>query len=370
MKLNRLAMIALMALGVVACDKNNNDSDELTAGKKSVVLKLDGLVGTSRAANGTPGAEGKINLANVVIVFSDGSSIIKYEELNSQSGANWTALTTTGVAYHNLDNRITQVHVIGNTTGKTIKLDGTVAEMKASTLDVKDEQDMSNVTLFGEDDYLEPAAGSHGDASHPDDELTMFNAEVNLKPLIARIEIGNIQCEDLGTLYKSLSLQDIGLMNFNGIISLDGVTKGLEMTMANVLEPGTGTRADGEIVFGESVCAGWGWDAISNEVLDGAADIHYPTTGNDRYVYHFIPRNDLKVKLYLSATDVNDHVSPFTTVTAGFDGTTFEVGKIYQLSLVFGEENIKPWDPDETICVNVKVNVAEWDIQQLTPVYE
>ena len=40
MKLNKLVLVALLALGATACDKND-ENDALTAGKKSVVLKIE-----------------------------------------------------------------------------------------------------------------------------------------------------------------------------------------------------------------------------------------------------------------------------------------------------------------------------------------
>ena len=65
--------------------------------------------------------------------------------------------------------------------------------------------------------------------------------------------------------------------------------------------------------------------------------------------------------------------SSLNTVTANFTGDSdfvYEPGKIYKLDLAFSENNIGPWNPDEAICVKVKVTVADWTIKTLTPTFE
>lgn len=59
------------------------------------------------------------------------------------------------------------------------------------------------------------------------------------------------------------------------------------------------------------------------------------------------------------------------TLTAKFAPQNgFQAGYIYQVDLEFTEKDLKPWDPNAQICVNVSVTVKDWEITSLDPIYE
>ena len=56
------------------------------------------------------------------------------------------------------------------------------------------------------------------------------------------------------------------------------------------------------------------------------------------------------------------------TLSIGFDGiTSFEPGKIYRMDVHFGENNLD--ESNEAICVEVEVEIANWVVVEVTPVF-
>lgn len=372
MKITRFFAIAMAALSLAACSKENTENNGNVDGTKSVALRFEGL-STSTKAVGDPQSAGQITLKNMTVYFTDGKNILKKEVLNSDSPA-WAELTGDGYVFHQLPSTVSQIQIVGNSAGKTIT-EGTVDALKASVLKAAGEQEFTNVTLFGEDiELTKTTADEHGD--------NMYTATVDLKPLVARFEIGNIACTDMGEgPVSQFDLRVIGLMDFNSAVKLDGTVAGTEYTLGNVLEPGS-EPAENKVVFGEADDeAGWAWDKIA-----GATNITDATPWNPgegkKFVYQFIP-NKLangkmaQVKLVLDNVVWTDGTNnPFNSVVTakfqkdGQDLTAFEAGKIYTVDYQFKGENVGPWNPDDTKCVQINVTVASWEIVALTPVFE
>lgn len=414
MKISKSLFLAFAGLGLFACSNEDVTTGVDNSGNNSIVIKLDGL--TASRSVGDPvnddNSDNKVatTLNDVAIVLSDGSTIYGVETLKNvaeegQDKTNWTQLTTSGSGYiiHEVSSHVREVHVIGNyaenedlktwveATQKTPTLSN-VSQMKAKVVQANTQQDFTKVTLFGEDVALTTAGSdTAGDPNHDVEEgtttHTMLQAEVNLKHLVSRIEIGNIQCEDLGTMYKRLTLKYIGLLNYYNQIHLDGTTPEVAMTLDNVLEPTDANKSPEEGYYSWSnsttnALYAWAWDKIeASAVINNKGTQWNPTLneGTGKFVYQFIPDEvsgkTFNVKLYLDAVENNtsNAVSAFHTVTAKFEGGSAisgEPGKIYKVDFKFGEENIGPWNPSEVICVKVTVSVEDWTIQTVTPTFE
>lgn len=374
MKTAKMFLVTLAALSMAACSNNDEIPGMNNEGTKSVALRLDGLA-TSTKAVGDPQEAGKIALSNLTVYFTDGTNILKKETLNSESPA-WSELTTTGHVFHQLPSAVNAIQIVGNSDGKTIT-EGTVTALKGSVLKAAGEQEFTNVTLFGEDTELtKTTADEHGD--------NVYTATVDLKPLVARFEIGNIACTDMGTgPVSGFDLKVIGLMDFNSGVTLAGAASGTEYTLANVLEPGS-EPAEGKVIFGEADDeADWAWDKITGATnITDAIPWNPGESGDKKFVYQFIP-NKLangkmaQVKLVLDNVVWTDGTNnPFNSiVTAKFqkggeDLTAFEAGKIYTVDYKFKGENVGPWNPDDVKCVQINVTVTSWEIVALTPVFE
>lgn len=388
MKLSKYFMMAAASLALFACS-NDEDVPGLNGeGTKSVALKLDGLSsGTSTKAVGDSEVDQdgqKIGLSNMTIYFTDGTNILKKEVLNSESPA-WSELTGAGHIFHQLPADVSQIQIVGNTTGKTIT-ETSVANLKNSVLNAAGEQTFTNVTLFGEDTSLEGPTDD-GEDGHGN---VLYTATVDLKPLVARFEIGNIGCSDMGDptcAIKKYDLRVIGLMDFNSAVKLNGTAAGTEYTVANVLEPGS-EPAEDKVVFGEANAdADWAWDKISGE---GSTGINSKGSWNPKkedgqegkFVYQFIPNkladgSMAQIKLVLDNIEWADGTkNPFNSVVTakfqkgGQDLDTFEAGKIYTVNYQFPSEKIGPWNPGDVKCVLLNVTVANWEVVALTPVFE
>lgn len=408
MKISKSLFLAFAGLGLFACSNEDVTTGVDNSGNNSIVIKLDGL--TASRSVGDPvnddNSDNKVatTLNDVAIVLSDGSTIYGVNTLKSTDGGDWTQLTTstTGYIIHEVSSHVREVHVIGNyAENSTLKawVEGTpmssnVSEMKALVVQANTQQDFTKVTLFGEDVALTTAGiDTEGKPDHDVEEgtttHTMLQAEVNLKHLVSRIEIGNIQCQDLGTMYKQLTLKYIGLLNYYNQIHLDGTTPEVAMTLYNVLEPGTTIIGEDKYCWSDPGISEakyndykWAWDEIATgAVITDKGTPWNPTLneGTGKFVYQFIPDKvsgkNFNVKLYLDAVETNtsNAVSAFHTVTAKFEGGSAisdEPGKIYKVNFKFGEENIGPWNPSEVICVKVTVSVEDWTIQTVTPTFE
>lgn len=409
MKISKSLFLAFAGLGLFACSNEDVTTGVDNSGNNSIVIKLDGLSDGSRSVGdpttGDDNTTVLTTMSDVAILLSDGTKILGHTTIdaNSQS-TEWGQLKGSGYIMHEVNSHVREVHVIGNYTKHTglknivdnIADDGTTDLSNVTTQVIKaaSQQTFGEVTLYGVDNALTTVTGGdEGDAdNHEGTTHTMLQADVTVNHLVSRIEIGNIQCTDLNdgadAMYDKITLKYIGLLNYYNQTTIGG-TVSTPMTLANVLEPTDANKTPGEGMYSWSATSSnadynWAWDPIDNSadaaVLDSKDEVYNPST-NKKFVYQFIPSQvkesglkNFNVKLYLDAQEKGtNNINAFHTVTANFTGDTdftYEPGKIYKVDLAFGEENIGPWNPDEVICVRVKVTVADWTIKALTPTFE
>lgn len=401
MKLTKGLFMACASLALFACSNEDTPmEDNLNNGEtQSIAIKLEGLNtgnGNGRAVqdpeNETTTGEGiTATLSDIALLGSDGTNILYVETLSSTANSEeWGQLTSgeDGYIMHEVPGNVRQVYAIGNySVNTTLKswvegfnggqTDATNDQMESQVITAASQQTFDNVTLYGYDTALEAIVPST-DTEHTTN--TLLGAEIEVAPLVSRIEIGTIQCTNLGNIYKQIDLKYVGLLNYYNQTTLGG-TNDVPMTVTNVEEPANTTApSEGNIKWGVTNDANykWAWDAISGATFDSKDDIH--TAGQNKvYAYQFIPTpvtsENFNVKLYLDAKENTTEAttSPFHSVTANISGSTgFQpvAGMIYKVDLKFAEENIGPWNPDEDICVNVKVTAKKWTIKTLTVEYE
>lgn len=363
MKLNKFFLLGLVSLAFAACSSDEDVADIQGGEKQSVVLKINTDQPGNRAL-GEAMNEGKITLKDVTIFYADDNgNIAQFTKLNSQS-PDWNKLTTTGYVEHNLPAAIKQVYVVGNTAQFNLSQMSSKQKLEEFAFGASTQADANNVLLYGFDTALEKLKEITDDQGHGN----VFKADLTINPLVSRIEISGIKCNDLGNQYSSIDLKALGLMNVWNKVTIGGAPSE-NLTLDNVLEPGTAPQED-KFVFGTAPHK-WAWETIT-ATLDNK-DAVYPATGV--YAYNFIAKNetDMQVKLYLAAKK-GDAVNPINnTITAAFPQLSnigFMPGKIYKLTLEFTESNIGPWDPSQTQCIQVNVTVADWVVETLKPQYQ
>lgn len=196
---------------------------------------------------------------------------------------------------------------------------------------------------------------------------TLFKATVEVKPMLARVEVTRISCTDLGeTTYKAA----------NGTIE-DG----------KVVTGGFDELVLGTIKFGAN--ANYTYD-LNDFVLKGVyekgnkttkRDLTYFEAGDDdtKYAvawniatetaYPLVASNAMTLDMVASAYDYTV-VNTAQNLTIGFDkaGTKFEPGKIYRIAIDFKESNLDK--SNEAICVEVTVKIADWVIVPVEPTFK
>ena len=402
MKLFSYLLVACAGLGLFACNTEDEVPAVDTGKTKSVVLKIEGVtpMPTTKAIDAAT-TNTTMTLKDVKIVFYNQSDNKIYRIVELESGdADWASITGSGVVYHNLSQLVDAVLIVGNYKGKAITWTdaGTIKSSKLDASGENTEPAPSNdskdyVTLFDDDKTLTISTTT----PDPDPEhAVLLDAVLTLKPLVARFEIGNIQCSNLNeALYASFRLEGIGLIDFNrkvdlgtGIAELPrlGITVPTPSTAPYILPPLTSPVPSGQYAFGDELSEiAWSYEPIGNIVMDDSTDIYNPdlgaVTGGGKYAFNFFPGNPAgttrgfpNIKLILNnVTPLDPLVTvPFNNVTTiSFAETplTATAGHIYQINLIFKEVNIGPWDPTAVICVNVVVTVQPWTIHQLTPTY-
>ena len=233
MKLSKMVVAVLVCTSLFACskdDKNPNMTDET----KSVGLKLEGISAAKNVKSSRAGAQdptsndAEISVNKVDILFYDSTTGIIYSADAGilSSSAEWNELiSANGKIYHNVDGRVSAVMVIGNseiTKGLTISeslVGKNINTVKNTVLNIKNENEPSagsaatnsNITLYGNGNVV---ATGETDT----DGGKLYKAEVTISPLVSRIEITGIECEDLSdqsvtasnTLFDKLVLKTIG----------------------------------------------------------------------------------------------------------------------------------------------------------------
>lgn len=362
-----LAAALAVATGFTAC---SNDDDEQTAQsgeKQSIVVKFEGV---NTRAIGPSQSAGKVNLNDAKIVLIANDKVYDTKTVKSGDGEDWTNLNGDGLVIHEVPSNVNKVVVLGNVDGVNLNNDApgsTLDNLQKEALEISQQQDFNKVTLYGIDEELTKR-------EQDDEHGTVMVADVNIKPLVARVEIGNIKCTNLSdSKYSEITLKDIGLLNIYDKVTVAGQATGTKYDMNNVTEPGK--PEEGKIEFG-SEGKTWAWDAIAdNTKLTASETVINPSEGN-KWVYQVAPCSPI-LKLYIAAKMKDGgSTDPFNnTVTASsFTGTgyndKFEAGKIYTIDLAFPADKIHPWNPDETQCIQVAVKVAKWEVVALTPNYE
>ena len=351
--------MAFAGLGLFACSNEEVATDVTVDGGKSktMVISLNGISEGSRATSAAESA-GEVTLNKVAIFYAtDAGSVGHVTTLSSTDGDNWSNLTNgTGYVEHSLPASIAKVYVVGNYDNLLGNLNeiGTADILEDKVINASAQQDFDNVLLYGKDIDGLVSAGT-------DEHGNVVKAELTISPLVSRLEISGIQCEDLGNQYSSIDLKKIGLTNFYTTTTVGGTIDGLQATAASAEAQ--------ETIWGNN---SWAADVISGASLTDGTSVWNPTAGV--FSYNIIPNSTeatqvLQVRLLVDAKR-GATVDPISNTLVANVGQQLAAGKIYKMTYKFKEENVTPWDPDNTQCVMVDVTVSDWEVVTLTPSFE
>lgn len=388
MKSLKYLSIMLASLLMFACSSNDDEGAvPATSDKtKTISINLDGIVtNTLKSVSPNKSTAGVINLKDITILLTDGTNIYKKQLISSGSGDFTSAVGGPGLIFHEVDPAINKVIVLGNTAGESISYTN-VASVKASIMKASDEQDKTDILLYGENTLTPGTEPNPG--THPTATTAYYTTTVNLNALVSRIEIGKIQCSNLGAAYSSFNLLGIGLVDISQQVSIGGANLSQKLSIYTgassfglIYEPGLATPPTGGLEFGVAPSLDWAYNAISpsTSTFTSSSSVYYAggaAATNSVFAYNFIPSVGTfpNVKLHLGGVTTSDGSSTnFAWVSTksftGADNTHPKAGYIYQYDLVFNEINIGPFNPDSRICIGVNVTVSSWVIQALTPIF-
>lgn len=401
MKFFNLMLAASMAAMVFSsCSKEEGGADISDKSLKSVTISLANV--KAQAAAQTMGTRSaleeeikdgtQVKLTNFQVFFSDGTNLYLGKAADGSPMSHFfvgeNMNTETSKSFHFLPASVNKVIVIGNVrdakgavissgdTSITVTEGSSTEENTLKTvlnLQIDEQQNAEELTLYGDCTTLQPKQEDHNsdDNAHAN---PVYEAEVNIAPLVARIEVQNIECTEFGS-YAEFKLEKFAFNNYYKSIEANTKTpseiKRTVITSENVfdyfnaLEKTEGTTP-------------WHWEEFSNAVL--AQSDKTKVTDNPFYYHFFVdgkeftgdkingnetegyPQLLLKLTGYSGANQSGTETPLYlATTTLNSKGTPikqFEAGKIYQVSFSFSEDNIS--QPDK--CIEVTVKVATWTI--------
>ena len=385
--------IAAMALAtIVSCSKDDAEGPALDSNNKSVSITIVNSSNGTRA-NASIQDETKSNVVaetdaeKLDILFAAGDvivcrkSLVGDSETHGSGDAEFTygQTTTNGnkvtYEFHNIPAEVTAIAVVrtdddldtdysvaaANTKNMTLTAYKTLAESETDNVN----RTLDQIVLYGEDKQLKDLNTTHevnGIAYH------MWQAEVTVEPLVARLEITKIGCTDLGNLNTNDNLKDYGYDELD-INTLKWGSHQIKPTVGDT-EKIIGTVYS----QGEYISDATGADTNRQPVAGSRSNTL--TAGSDKvWAWNIAPTNNITSdnKMVIDITPYAYGYSIAETIKSRPDElkidkivdnsgktVTFEKGKIYKLPIEFTEADIT--NTDAALCVEVVVEIASWTI--------
>lgn len=397
--MKRMFIAAMAIAALVSCSKDDSaQGPALDSKNKTVEITIANAVSGSRVDGGitAPGAadEGQTNQMksaeadDLWVLFAAGDNVVMAKKLTATGTTDETHTTDFTAQYvadknngtgegtykwHNVPWNVTNIAVVRTSSADTEFYQAAGVDKKTITdyqTLAKDEtanltRSLDDIVLFGTD-VLKDMNETHeveGVSYH------YWSANVEVKPWVARFEINQIKCKDLGYL--------------NTAEEGDNRTYGFDELVANSLtwKSVAGTSYTAKYETGTTLGTMYGQynntTATNNTNPDPATRYNYikPANGNvwSWNVADKVTFDEMTVDLKATAYDytLQEAGQNVPLVVIGLDGTDanyeFKMGNIYQLDLTFEEGNVKDQD---ALCVVVNVTIANWVINTLTPTFQ
>lgn len=386
-----VAVLALAALA--ACNKDNEFVPEVSKDAKSITVAIENSAAT-RAGVTAPGVhnEACAEAKDMNILFADASGkILKVLPLvgtapEGEAHATEYAVGVTSTdendntvyLWHNVPASINQIAVVRDTKG-----DVEIVEGETTLDDVKDAADDEDANLERELDdiflYAEDTLSNDGGdcVVYNGVEYKIWTASVRVAPLFTRLEITNIQCDDLGETntdddinsfgYDELVINSLTWTAEKGVYTIAPATEGASLVTLysdnNNTAAANNTQTDASKRFNYWTADGlapveagvqskvWSWNVLPQKF--GQMDLVITV---DAYDYVLVDRN-----VALKVIDLS-------TAENATEDNDFElaVENIYRIDLSFDEGDLTG---KEGRCVQVTVEIAPWTVNTVYPVY-
>ena len=396
--MKKLFVCAMALAAFVSCSKDDVQGPALDSNNKTVSISIANGSSTRATSGGVSGVTApgvgenggttmtcEADASDLTILFAktDGTVMMK-KQLTDVSNAiaengdhTGTYVPETGngegglYTWHNVPWEITRVAVVR--VDPTLDASATLSTIKdyedlALNEDANRERNLDQIVLFGEDVLVDTKTTHVVGTIY----YHYWEAAVTVAPLLARFEINNIQCDNLGD-YNPYKVEN------NGKYSFDELTIGAAAWTSKAGKTYTVKAVEGTVLYGSYNPQG----SDKNNQKDATKRLNYVTAdgsapGAAKSVWSWnVNTTDTQfasmvVPLTAAAYDYTPAETSVPLNVTGLndkDGnliTSFTPGHIYQLDLSFDEENIMNQDQ---LCVEVTVTIADWTINTVTPVF-
>lgn len=387
------AFVAAMAL--VSCHKEPVATQPAQQGEmKAVTINLSNVETLAKSASTAGDLKGqKAVISNFQVFFTnaDGDKFYKGKNANGTDAAHYFTRTAALETFHFLSAEVTRVIVVANLGAE--KAPANVAELMGYTTAVADQQEinMNNLVMFGEVTSLQET-GDHT-STHPSTKI--YRAEVEVAPLIARLEVNTFGVSFAkNSLFQSVTIDKLAFDNYYPQAKLSGAVLGerVRQEFAEYTDPTQlknaqvtyftrllGTEWYADFVDASLTDSGIQTITVAREAATGTEDSPaqvktHPLDGH-YYAYHFFPSAEATTytangypRLYLQVTSTNNQGDKAVqyVMTKNFNGNgsePFVAGKIYRVNFTFPDSLLE----DPLICADVTVDVVAWTVVELTP---
>ena len=372
MRLSKLMLSALVAVfALVSCTKENHTPESTSL--KTVQLSLENVILTKGMAGDKISANQKVAVNDFKIFLTDDSYSPSYSAKNADGSAatfyfNSSSDLSAVKEFHYVDHKCTKVVVVANAGNISFE---DVMNLKT---EIKNQQDQKSLILYGEEDLS--ATGRVHTNSETDKYTEVYEAEVMLKPTIARFEVdGFVTKFSSNPNFDKVSVTAIAFQHYlpalsvsteNGKLSIAG--SGNHVLAISDLED----QAQVFNWFNGSASTGWFVDKF-NPALEMTPSAPKADTPNN-LAYHFFA-GEIVPQMIITLLADN---APAYVYTSKFSKgneylTQLEAGKIYRMSAP-GLSNTTDGSieiPDDLSpiqrCLEVTVEVVDWTVDIITP---
>lgn len=207
----------------------------------------------------------------------------------------------------------------------------------------------------------------------------VWKTEVTVRPALARFEISQISCTDLGTHPDTgveYSFDELDILSMVWTDAKKDTYAAPVKSVENWRNAETATSMIGTL-YGVHTAAATAPTNCTNNTTRSAATVLTPETGV--WSWNIDPEQtqfasmtvDIKAYSYKYSLDNNstplEIIGLNTSANQSEDNVTFEAGKVYKMALDFVEQNITD---EDKLCVQVKVTIADWAVQTVFPVFQ
>ncbi len=371
MKKYFIAALALVAL--VACSKNEDGAPEFDGSKKSVEITIGNMASGSRATEGgvttgvTDNTKACADASDLIVLFADagGKVVVSKRIADAEPSSTVDTSVPSGAncyVFLSLPENVTQVGVIANvaTAPATLALAEEAWKDEAARLAApyRTENGVNGVVAYSGAVTLE----DNGKTCTVDGDHTAYpllEADVEVKPYMARIEIVHLACTDLADTanegyskigFTSLTLAGAGSTNAPYIHTLGSFADAtaLENAQQYVVTAAHDHTIAGEVNHVNYVAPAdgkvWSWNIT-------------PQAVSNLVVGLYVKGNGYTVQIPEKSVTVNSYSKGGTAINQ------FAGGNIYRLVIDFKEENID--SNSQFVCADVDVTIADWVINDI-----